>query len=82
MVRGKLRGGLGLGTEGVYPGMKLHATAVTLFNHKLQRVPVLIGGLTLQAGQIGTPRLQIGFIQGIGLNTDLEKYGVQTATGK
>ena len=76
MICGKLSGGLGLGTVGVYPCVKLHATLVALVHHPLQRIPIRRRGLSLPACQETAPRLNLALIERITLGTHLKHDGV------
>ena len=62
----------------VDPRMKLHATLVALFNHKLHGIPIRFGGLSLYSRQIAAPGLQTRCVQGIRLGTYLKDDGVET----
>ena len=61
-----------LGTIRINPGMKLHATIMTLLYHPLQRIPIRRRSLTLYARKKLAPRLQIALIQSITLGTNLK----------
>ena len=76
---GKLRGGGSLGAERVDPCMQFHTACMTLVNHELKGIPVLIGSLSLKSGQKRAPRFQIRLVKGIGLNAYLKEYGVDAA---
>ena len=58
-------------TVGVDPRMQLHAAAVALVNHELQRVPQRVGGLAWLACDPARPGFQLAHIGGIGLRPDL-----------
>ena len=69
---------LGLGTERIDPGMKLHTTGMALLDHPLQRVPIRIWRCSLTTGEITAPRLETALIKGIGFWTHLKQNGIDT----
>ena len=63
----------------VEPRMQLHAAAVTLVNHELQRVPERLGAFTEFAGQIHAPRLEVRFVEGVGFWANLPHNGINAS---
>ena len=56
--------------------MELEPAAVTLLYHKLQRVPERLRSLALHSRQITRPRLERGWVAGIGFRPNLEEDGI------
>ena len=56
--------------------MQLHTSLVALVNHPCQRVPIGLGRTALFTRQIEAPRLQLAFIQGVTLRTNLKDDGI------
>ena len=65
-----------LGTIRINPGMQFHASAMTLFHHPLQRVPIRRRSHTLLSCQISAPGFQLAFIKSIALCSHLKDDGI------
>ena len=76
VVDGQLARVLRLRTIGIDPGVELHAAAVTLVDHPLQRVPIGRGRRALATGQEAAPRLVAARVEGVALGAHLEDNGV------
>ena len=66
------------GRDGDNPGMKLHATRVTLLNHPLQGIPIRKRRLTLLTCQELTPWLKTALIERIAFWSNLKDNGIYT----
>ena len=78
-------GGQGLrafrfGTIGVDPRMQLHAAAVALPDHPLQRIPIRLRGRALSAGEVSAPWFKLAGIESITLDTALEEDDIDAGT--
>ena len=76
VVDGQLARVLRLRPIGVDPSVELHAAAVTLVDHPLQRVPIGRGRRALATGQEAAPRLVAARVEGVALGAHLEDNGI------
>ena len=66
-------------TVRINPGMKLHTSFMTFINHKLHRIPIRRGSLSLHPRQKTAPGFQLWSIQCICLRTHLKDYSINTS---
>ena len=59
------------------PSMKLHTSAVSLVDNKLEGIPERRGRFTA-VGKIPAPWFELACVESVGLRPDLENHGVNT----